>query len=136
MLAASRFEPLTCGLGAVSLPFHFRSQTLLPSAASSSSHVLLTDSFFQIMNFARPFRDLTKRGTVRACNDHGDFAAAKVVGFIYLSVHGILNPGDLYDLYFWRRKNWEEARKVLTKGLEICDVEEVMEDDAGRSKLH
>ncbi|CAN6720357.1 unnamed protein product [Malus baccata var. baccata] len=71
------------------------------------------------MIFARPFRDPTKRGTVRACDDHGDFAAVK-----------------LYDLYLWRRKNWEEARKVLTKGLEICDVEEVMEDNAGRSRLH
>ncbi|CAN6547381.1 unnamed protein product [Malus baccata var. baccata] len=97
------------------------------------------------MIFARPFRDPTKRGTVRACDDYGDFAAAKVVGFIYLSVHGSIvdltmnlnvGTGHLYDLYFWRKKNWEEARKVLTKGLEICDVEEVMEDDAGWSRLH
>ncbi|KAF5751807.1 hypothetical protein HS088_TW02G00825 [Tripterygium wilfordii] len=32
--------------------------------------------------------------------------------------------------------NLEEAKKVLTKGLEICDEEEVGEDDAGRSRLH
>ncbi|KAM1182230.1 hypothetical protein ACFX13_000747 [Malus domestica] len=35
------------------------------------------------MIFARPFRDPTKRGTVRACDDHGDFAAAKVKKFVF-----------------------------------------------------
>ncbi|KAM0957343.1 hypothetical protein TB2_025096 [Malus domestica] len=48
----------------------------------------------------------------------------------YIDAHN--NIGMLeFDL-----DNWEEARKVLTKGLEICDEEEVMEDDAGRSRLH
>ncbi|PON82233.1 N-terminal acetyltransferase A, auxiliary subunit [Trema orientale] len=32
--------------------------------------------------------------------------------------------------------NFEEAQKILSKGLEICDEEEVMGDDAGRSRLH
>ncbi|KAK9272896.1 hypothetical protein L1049_003275 [Liquidambar formosana] len=32
--------------------------------------------------------------------------------------------------------NLEEAQKILTKGLEICDEEEVIEDDDGRSRLH
>ncbi|XP_057967784.1 protein TONSOKU isoform X2 [Malania oleifera] len=32
--------------------------------------------------------------------------------------------------------NLEEAKKILTKGLEICDEEEVIEDDDGRSRLH
>lgn len=32
--------------------------------------------------------------------------------------------------------NLEEARDILIKGLEICDEEEVPEDDAGRSRLH
>lgn len=32
--------------------------------------------------------------------------------------------------------NFQEAQKILNKGLEICDEEEVMEDDAGRSRLH
>ncbi|KAM1601259.1 hypothetical protein EV1_025321 [Malus domestica] len=48
----------------------------------------------------------------------------------YIDAHN--NIGMLeFDL-----DNWEEARKVLTKGLEICDEEEEMEDDAGRSRLH
>ncbi|KAL1144696.1 hypothetical protein V6Z11_A11G248900 [Gossypium hirsutum] len=32
--------------------------------------------------------------------------------------------------------NLDEALKFLTKGLEICDEEEVVEDDDGRSRLH
>lgn len=32
--------------------------------------------------------------------------------------------------------NLEEAKKILTKGLEICEEEEVDEDDDGRSRLH
>ncbi|KAK2656121.1 hypothetical protein Ddye_009173 [Dipteronia dyeriana] len=32
--------------------------------------------------------------------------------------------------------NLEEAKEYLTKGLEICDEEEVREDDDGRSRLH
>ncbi|XP_052206092.1 protein TONSOKU isoform X2 [Diospyros lotus] len=32
--------------------------------------------------------------------------------------------------------NLEEAWKILTKGLQICDEEEVIEDDDGRSRLH
>lgn len=32
--------------------------------------------------------------------------------------------------------NFEEAQRILSKGLEICDEEEVMADDAGRSRLH
>ena len=32
--------------------------------------------------------------------------------------------------------NLDEALKFLTKGLEICDEEEVFEDDDGRSRLH
>ncbi|XP_057495942.1 protein TONSOKU isoform X1 [Actinidia eriantha] len=32
--------------------------------------------------------------------------------------------------------NLEEAQKVLTKGLGICDEEEVIENDDGRSRLH
>ncbi|KAM7523540.1 hypothetical protein LguiA_013442 [Lonicera macranthoides] len=32
--------------------------------------------------------------------------------------------------------NLEEAQKVLTRGLEICDEEEVIEDDDGRTRLH
>ncbi|XP_028797698.1 LOW QUALITY PROTEIN: protein TONSOKU-like [Neltuma alba] len=32
--------------------------------------------------------------------------------------------------------NLEEARKILTRGLEICNEEEVGEDDDGRSRLH
>ncbi|KAK2988280.1 hypothetical protein RJ640_016860 [Escallonia rubra] len=32
--------------------------------------------------------------------------------------------------------NFEEAEKILTKGLEICDEEEVTYDDDGRSRLH
>lgn len=32
--------------------------------------------------------------------------------------------------------NLEEAKKILTKGLEICEEEEVNEDDDGRSRLH
>ncbi|KAJ4838238.1 hypothetical protein Tsubulata_011305 [Turnera subulata] len=32
--------------------------------------------------------------------------------------------------------NLEEAKKILTRGLEICDEEEVGEDDDGRSRLH
>lgn len=32
--------------------------------------------------------------------------------------------------------NLEEARKILTRGLQICDEEEVMENDDGRSRLH
>ncbi|XWS29402.1 hypothetical protein CRYUN_Cryun24cG0026500 [Craigia yunnanensis] len=32
--------------------------------------------------------------------------------------------------------NLDEALKFLTKGLEICDEEEVIEDDDGRSRLH
>ncbi|KAB2612456.1 hypothetical protein D8674_034772 [Pyrus ussuriensis x Pyrus communis] len=48
----------------------------------------------------------------------------------YIDAHN--NIGMLeFDL-----DNWEEARKVFTKGIEICDEGEVMEDDAGRSRLH
>ncbi|XP_021713921.1 protein TONSOKU-like [Chenopodium quinoa] len=32
--------------------------------------------------------------------------------------------------------NLEEAEKILTKGLEICDEEEVNENDEGRTRLH
>ncbi|KAF7840080.1 Protein TONSOKU [Senna tora] len=32
--------------------------------------------------------------------------------------------------------NLEEAQKILTRGLEICNEEEVSEDDDGRSRLH
>ncbi|MCD7454990.1 hypothetical protein HAX54_026718 [Datura stramonium] len=32
--------------------------------------------------------------------------------------------------------NLEEAEKILSKGLDICDEEEVREDDDGRSRLH
>ena len=32
--------------------------------------------------------------------------------------------------------NLDEALKFLAKGLEICDEEEVIEDDYGRSRLH
>lgn len=32
--------------------------------------------------------------------------------------------------------NLEEAEKILSKGLDICDEEEVSEDDDGRSRLH
>lgn len=32
--------------------------------------------------------------------------------------------------------NLEEAQKILRRGLEICDEEEVIEDDDGRSRLH
>ncbi|XP_071722199.1 LOW QUALITY PROTEIN: protein TONSOKU [Rutidosis leptorrhynchoides] len=32
--------------------------------------------------------------------------------------------------------NFEEAKKILNRGLEICDEEEVAEDDDGRSRLH
>lgn len=32
--------------------------------------------------------------------------------------------------------NLEGAKKILTRGLEICDEEEVIEDDDGRSRLH
>ena len=32
--------------------------------------------------------------------------------------------------------NLEEAHKILTKGLKICDEEEVIDDDDGRSRLH
>ncbi|CAK9161227.1 unnamed protein product [Ilex paraguariensis] len=32
--------------------------------------------------------------------------------------------------------NLEEAQKILSKGLKICDEEEVIEDDDGRSRLH
>ncbi|KAL6965579.1 hypothetical protein U1Q18_036633 [Sarracenia purpurea var. burkii] len=32
--------------------------------------------------------------------------------------------------------NLEEAQRILTKGLQICDEEEVIEDDDGRSRLH
>ncbi|XP_054804737.1 protein TONSOKU [Prosopis cineraria] len=32
--------------------------------------------------------------------------------------------------------NLEEAKKILTRGLEICNEEEVSEDDDGRSRLH
>lgn len=32
--------------------------------------------------------------------------------------------------------NFEEAQKILTRGLQICNEEEVMEDDDGRSRLH
>ncbi|KAI3735773.1 hypothetical protein L6452_15286 [Arctium lappa] len=32
--------------------------------------------------------------------------------------------------------NLEEAEKVLTKGLQICDEEEVVENDDGRTRLH
>lgn len=32
--------------------------------------------------------------------------------------------------------NLAEAQKVLTRGLEICDEEEVIEDDDGRTRLH
>jgi len=32
--------------------------------------------------------------------------------------------------------NLHEARRILTRGLEICDEEEVAEFDAGRSRLH
>ncbi|KNA11275.1 hypothetical protein SOVF_136660 isoform B [Spinacia oleracea] len=33
-------------------------------------------------------------------------------------------------------ENLEEAEKILTKGLEICDEEEVSENDDGRTRLH
>ncbi|OVA01147.1 Leucine-rich repeat [Macleaya cordata] len=32
--------------------------------------------------------------------------------------------------------NYEEAEKILLEGLKICDEEEVVEDDDGRSRLH
>lgn len=32
--------------------------------------------------------------------------------------------------------NLEEAQKILSRGLHICDEEEVIEDDDGRSRLH
>ncbi|XP_055832126.1 protein TONSOKU isoform X3 [Solanum dulcamara] len=32
--------------------------------------------------------------------------------------------------------NLEEAERILSKGLDICDAEEVSEDDDGRSRLH
>lgn len=32
--------------------------------------------------------------------------------------------------------NLDEAQKILMKGLQICDEEEVIEDDDGRSRLH
>lgn len=32
--------------------------------------------------------------------------------------------------------NFEEAKSILSKGLEICDEEEVSENDDGRSRLH
>lgn len=32
--------------------------------------------------------------------------------------------------------NLEEAEKILTKGLQICDEEEVVENDDGRTRLH
>ncbi|XP_050140303.1 putative disease resistance RPP13-like protein 1 isoform X2 [Malus sylvestris] len=37
------------------------------------------------MIFPRPFRDPTKRGIVRACDDHCDIAAAKVCNFLSTS---------------------------------------------------
>ncbi|KAB2597114.1 hypothetical protein D8674_000034 [Pyrus ussuriensis x Pyrus communis] len=48
----------------------------------------------------------------------------------YIDAHN--NTGMLeFDL-----DNLEEARKILTKGLEICNEREVVEDDDGRSRLH
>ncbi|KAM1068014.1 hypothetical protein ACFX2I_000025 [Malus domestica] len=48
----------------------------------------------------------------------------------YIDAHN--NIGMLeFDL-----DNLEEARKILTKGLEICDERGVVEDDDGRSRLH
>ncbi|KAL6286684.1 hypothetical protein ACE6H2_011074 [Prunus campanulata] len=48
----------------------------------------------------------------------------------YIDAHN--NIGMLeFDL-----DNPEEARKILTRGLKICDEEEVMADDDGRSRLH
>uniref|UniRef100_A0A5B6ZRH6 Protein TONSOKU n=1 Tax=Davidia involucrata TaxID=16924 RepID=A0A5B6ZRH6_DAVIN len=48
----------------------------------------------------------------------------------YIDAHNNIGMLDI-DL-----DNLEEAQKILNKGLEICDEEEVIEDDDARSRLH
>ncbi|KAA8531034.1 hypothetical protein F0562_005743 [Nyssa sinensis] len=48
----------------------------------------------------------------------------------YIDAHNNIGMLDI-DL-----DNLEEAQKILNKGLEICDEEEVVEDDDARSRLH
>ena len=48
----------------------------------------------------------------------------------YIDCHNNIGMVEMY------LDNLEEAEKVLTKGLQICDEEEVAENNDGRTRLH
>ncbi|XP_022977670.1 protein TONSOKU isoform X2 [Cucurbita maxima] len=85
------------------------------------------DDHFSVRNAKKYFKAAMERA--KFLKDHPPKIGCSFLKE-YIDAHNNLGMLEM-DL-----DNLEGAKKILTKGLEICDEEEVDEDDDGRSRLH
>ncbi|KAL5752076.1 hypothetical protein ACOSQ2_022583 [Xanthoceras sorbifolium] len=85
------------------------------------------DDHYSVRNAKKYFKSAMKLARILKENPPGNKSS-----FIkeYIDAHNNIGMLEM-DL-----DNLEEAKEYLTKGLEICDEEEVSDDDDGRSRLH